>query len=77
MIRMTIIVRALRGKEGTLQGAKDESRSLMVGFGRGAKKAIEKSRVEVGEDGVTMIAGKDDFSSTRGRERSRGAGIKV
>jgi len=38
---------------------------------------MEKSREEQGEDGVTMIAGRCDFSVTRGKERSRGAGIKV
>lgn len=31
---------------------------------------MEKSRVEEGEDGVTMIAGRGDFSVTRGRDRS-------
>ena len=54
---------------------------------------MEKSRVEDGEEGVTIIAGRGDFSVARGRERSvlsvsvgwkkrwrdvpSGAGIKV
>jgi hypothetical protein len=31
---------------------------------------MEKSRVEEGEEGVTIIAGRGDFSVARGRERS-------
>lgn len=31
---------------------------------------MEKSRVEDGEEGVTIIAGRGDFSVARGRERS-------
>jgi len=46
-------------------------------LGGGARNAIAKSLSPKGEDGVTMIAGKGDFSSTRGLDRSRGGGIKV
>jgi len=54
-----------------------EIRCCMEGFSVGARNAIEKSCEEQGEDGVTMIAGRCDFSVMLGRERSRGAGIKV
>jgi hypothetical protein len=47
-----------------------EIRSAREGLGAGAKKAIEKSWDEDGEEGVTMIAGKGDFSVASGRERS-------
>lgn len=36
----------------------------------GARKAIEKSWLEDGDDGVTIIAGKGDFSEANGRDRS-------
>jgi hypothetical protein len=65
IMRTMIIVRALKGTEG-----REDMRSRIVGLGGGARKAIEKSRFEVGDEGVTMIAGRVDFSSTRGRERS-------
>lgn len=39
-------------------------------FGGGAMKAIEKSVGQEGDEGVTMMAGKSDFSSAKGRERS-------
>ena len=48
----------------------DESRSRMVGLGGGARNAMEKWRSSEGDDGVTMIAGRGDFSVTSGRERS-------
>lgn len=38
--------------------------------GGGARKAIEKSVVLLGEDGVTIMAGNGLFSSTSGRVRS-------
>ena len=63
-------VRVRYSKEGSLRDEKDETRSRIVGLEGGARKAIEKSRVEDGDDGVTMMAGKGDFSATRGRERS-------
>jgi len=52
-------------------------RSRTVSLGGGARKAIEKSCVWTGDEGVTMMAGKRDFSVMEGRERSRGAGIRV
>lgn len=55
----------------------DERRSRTLAFGGGARKAIEKSCVWMGDEGVTMMAGKGDFSVMEGRERSRGAGIRV
>jgi len=45
--------------------------------GGGARKAIEKSVVLLGEDGVTIMAGNGLFSSTSGRVRSSGAGMSV
>lgn len=48
----------------------DEKRSRRLGFVGGARKAIEKSCVWMGDEGVTMIAGKGDFSVMEGRERS-------
>lgn len=64
------MVRALNGREGALSDGREGNRSRMEGFGGGAKKAIEKSRAEDGDEGVTMIAGNDDFSVARGKERS-------
>lgn len=52
-----------------------DRRSFQDGFGGGARKAIEKSRDEDGEDGVTIMAGRSDFSVARGRERSTGLGV--
>lgn len=46
------------------------TRSRTVGLGACARKAIEKSCVWTGEEGVTMMAGKGDFSVMEGRERS-------
>ena len=43
-------------------------------LGGGARNAIAKSLSPEGEDGVTMIAGKGDFSSTIGLERSADTG---
>lgn len=40
------------------------------GEGGGARKAIEKSVSPEGDEGVTMMAGRAAFSSTRGRVRS-------
>jgi len=67
---MTMTVRTLHGNEGSSRDEKDETRSRMVGLEGGARKAMEKSWVEDGDDGVMMMAGKGDFSATRGRERS-------
>jgi len=54
-----------------------ERRSRMDGFWGAARKAIEKSCVDDGDEGVTMMAGRWDFSVTRGKERSSGAGISL
>jgi hypothetical protein len=43
----------------------------------GARKAMEKSLEWVGEDGVTMMAGRGDFSVRLSRERFRGAGMRA
>lgn len=48
----------------------DASRWRIVCFGGAARKAMEKSREEEGEHGVTMIAGSGDFSDTKGKVRS-------
>jgi hypothetical protein len=39
----------------------EKSRSRMVGFSGGARKAMEKSAEQDGDEGVTMIAGSGDF----------------
>lgn len=54
---------------GTLARAV-ETRSRRDGFGGGAKNAMQKSVSPDGEEGVTIMAGNRDFSSTRGRDRS-------
>jgi len=55
----------------------DVIRSRMFGLGGGARKAMAKSPVEEGDEGVTMIAGRGDFSEAKGRERSSGAGTSA
>lgn len=45
-------------------------RSRMVGLGGGARNAMEKSWECEGEEGVTMMAGKGDFSVAKGRDKS-------
>lgn len=62
-------VRALKQK-GCVTFVNEERRSRMDGLLGGARNAIEKSCEEDGEEGVTMIAGRGDFSVARGRERS-------
>jgi len=59
------------------RGRYEASRSRSDGFGSGAKNAMEKSVELLGELGVTMMAGSSDFSSTKGKVRSRGAGTRV
>ena len=59
------VVRAL----SCLGAVNDVTRSRREALG-GAKKAIEKSPEEDGEDGVTMMAGSGDFSLTSESERS-------
>lgn len=70
MRNIIIVVRTLSW-DGIWSGkVYDERRSRMEGFGGGARNAMEKSCEEEGEEGVTMIAGRDDFSVARGSERS-------
>jgi len=68
-----------RRKLGDAKTLADETerRWRIDGFSGAARKAIEKSCVDDGEEGVTMMAGRGDFSVTRGKERSRGAGISL
>jgi len=58
-------------------GRYEATRSRNDGFGSGARNAMEKSVGLLGELGVTIIAGSGDFSSTRGKVRSNGAGMRV
>jgi hypothetical protein len=51
-------------------GKYEITRSRNDGFGSGARNAMEKSVEHLGELGVTMIAGRGDFSSTKGKVRS-------
>lgn len=49
----------------------DEAKRLRSDdFGGGARKAIEKSCVWLGDEGVTMMAGRGDFSVSDGSDRS-------
>jgi len=67
------VVRALR-----LSGVASENRrSRAVGFSGGARKAMEKSAEQDGDDGVTMIAGSGDLSPTSESETSPGAGTRM
>ena len=59
----------IRGALGTV-GMNLDTRSRNVGSGFGAMNAMEKSFSPTGEDGVTMIAGRGAFSSTRGSVKS-------
>lgn len=65
------------GREGRRLESMDDSRSETVGLAGGAINAMEKSVSPDGEDGVTIMAGSAAFSSTRGKVRSNGAGIRV
>jgi len=64
------------GEEGR-EGSMEKTRRQIEGLGGGARKAMEKSVVLLGDEGVTIIAGSGLFSSTRGRVRSSGAGMSV
>lgn len=67
------VLRALR-----LSGAANEKgRSLAVGFSAGARKAMEKSAEQDGDDGVTTIAGSGDFSPICERATSPCAGMRM
>lgn len=46
-------------------------RSISESFGGAARNAIEKSRDDDGEEGVTIMAGSGDFSVASERDRSR------
>lgn len=60
------VLRALR-----LNGAENENCfSLATVFSGGARKAMEKSAEQDGDDGVTTIAGSGDFSPICERETS-------
>lgn len=74
--RRRTVVRALSWTAEE-EGRAPRTRSTSVGLVGGAKKAMLKSVSWVGEEGVTIIAGRADFSDMSGRERSRGAGIRV
>jgi len=49
-------------------------RDRSVGGLGGARKAMPKSLGCVGDEGVTIIAGRGDFSVMESSERSRGGG---
>jgi len=59
----------------------DSMRSRRDGLGGGARKAMKKGESVAaaidGDEGVTIMAGRGDFSAARGRDKSRGAGIRV
>lgn len=57
------------GSLGTV-GSESTIRCHSVGFGGGIKNAMAKSPSCEGDEGVTMMAGKGDFSSTKGLEMS-------
>jgi hypothetical protein len=59
------------------RGRYDATRWRNEGLGSAARNAMEKSTELLGELGVTMIAGSSDFSSTKGKVRSKGAGMRV
>jgi len=64
-------------EKGNVRGKYEATRSRHDGFGSGARNAMEKSVGLLGELGVTIIAGSDAFSSTKGKVRSSGAGMRV
>jgi len=71
-----MIVRAFAWKGA----ATKHSRSHADGFVGGGRYAMEKSVIDVGEEGVIMTAGRGDFSATIGSVsmvRSMGGGMRV
>ena len=58
------------GERRDERGRYETTRSRNDGFGSGARNAMQKSVELLGELGVTMIAGRSDFSSTKGKLRS-------
>jgi len=67
------VVRALRLR----CAARGKGFSRAVGFSGGARKATEKSAEQDGEEGVTTIAGRGDFSPICETEASPGAGTRM
>jgi len=62
---------------GAYGGLYEWRRSRKPFLGADGMKANEKSCVEEGEHGVTMIVGKGDFPATSVIERSSGAGVSI
>jgi len=77
MTSRNIVERKRKLEEANTLDEERERRCRMDGFGGEARKAMEKSCVEDGEEGVTMMAGRGDFSVARDKDRSRGAGISL
>lgn len=80
--------RSAEGKSGSDSGDGEAGRcgfgkkysatlSRAEGFLGGARNAIEKRFSADGEEGVTTMAGRGDFSATVDIERCAGAGVKV
>ena len=67
-----MVVRALNRKGPV----KDWSRSRKDGLGGGARKAMKKGESVAatieGDEGVTIMAGRGDFSVARGKDKSMG-----
>jgi len=57
--------------------ANDKNLSFSVGRGGGGKKAKLKSRVDDGDEGVTIMGGIGDFSAMSGKDKSNGAGTST
>lgn len=55
---------------GALKCLYDVRRWRNDGLGGSARNAMEKSREDDGDEGVTMIAGSGDFSVAKGKDRS-------
>jgi len=70
-------IRPVRALTGNRDWKEDEMRSRTEGFSGGARNAMAKSVDDDGDEGVTMIAGRGDFSVRVGSERSSGAGRRV
>lgn len=60
------------GEKMDIRGRYETTRSRRDGFDSGARNAMEKSVELLGELGVTMIAGSEDFSSAKGKVKSMG-----
>jgi len=69
-MNMTSIMNRVR-MLALLKGDFERKRERKVGFSGVARKAMLKSRGEMGDEGVTMTAGKGDFSATSGSDRSK------